>query len=154
MEIRVIEITMKVINSKAHFNYELGERTEAGIELSGAEAKSAKLGQLEMGNAYVKVKPNKFGGLEAWVTGLHIYPYAHADNTNYDPIRSRKLLLHSKEILALMSKMKQTGRLLIPTAMYTLGDRVKIELALARGKRKYEKREKIKKRDLEREGKG
>lgn len=143
---------MKTVNRKAHFNYELGERIEAGIELTGAEAKSVKLGQVEMGNTYIKIKPNKFGNQEAWTTGLHIYPYKHANNEDYDPIRTRRLLLHQKEILELISKMKQTGRLLVPTAMYTKGARVKIELALARGKKKYEKREKIKKRDLEREG--
>lgn len=142
---------MKAVNKKAQFNYELGERTEAGIELTGAEAKSAKLGQVDMGGAYVRIKPNQFGGLEAWVTGLHIFPYKYADNTEYDPTRIRRLLVHQKEIVGLMSKMKQTGRLLVPTAMYTKGGRVKVELALARGKKKYEKREKIKKRDLERE---
>jgi SsrA-binding protein len=141
---------MKVVNKKAHFNYELGEKTEVGIELTGAEVKSAKLGQVEMSGAYVKLKPNRFGNTEAWVTGMQIFPYKHADNTGYDPMRSRRLLLHQKEILALMSKMRQSGRLLVPTAIYTRGAWVKMELALARGKKKYEKREKIKKRDEER----
>ncbi len=98
------------------------------------------MGQVEMSGAYVKLKPNRFGKTEAWVTGLQIYPYVHADNTNYDPTRTRRLLLHQTEIVTLMSKMKQSNRLLVPTAMYTLGSRVKIELALARGKRKYEKK--------------
>ena len=142
---------MKVINKKAHFNYELGERVEVGIELTGPEVKSAKLGQVEMSGGYVKLKPNRFGAVEAWLTGLQIYPYKHADNTDYDPMRIRRLLLHQKEIVTLMSKMKQSGRLLVPTAIYTRGAWIKVELALARGKRKYEKREKIKKRDLERE---
>lgn len=144
-------LDMRVINKKARFNYELGERTEAGIELTGAEVKSTKLGQVQMDGAYVKLRPNRFGNVEAWVTGLQIFPYKHADNTGYDPMRSRRLLLHQKEIVSLMSKMKQSGRLLVPTTIYTLGSRLKIELALARGKKKYEKREKIKKRDLERE---
>jgi SsrA-binding protein len=144
---------MKVINKKAQFNYELGERTEAGIELVGAEVKSAKLGQVDMGGAHVRIQNSKFRNQsEMWVVGMQIFPYKHADNTNYDPMRSRRLLLHQKEIIGLMSKMKQSNRLLVPTAMYTLGQRVKVELALARGKRKYEKREKIKKRDLERGG--
>jgi SsrA-binding protein len=145
---------MKVINKKARFDYELGERVEAGIELTGAEVKSAKLGQVDMENAHVKMQASRFKGQnEMYVINLHIYPYKHADNTNYDPKRMRKLLLHQKEIIALQSKMKQSSRILIPTAMYTKSNYVKIELALARGKRKYEKREKIKERDLEREEK-
>jgi SsrA-binding protein len=143
---------MKVINKKARFDYELGERVEAGIELTGAEVKSAKLGQVDMENAHVKTQNSKFKGQnEMYVFNLHIYPYKHADNTDYDPKRTRKILLHQREIVALQSKMKQSGRMLVPTAMYTKSDYVKIELALARGKKKYEKREKIKKRDLERE---
>lgn len=143
---------MKVINEKARFNYELGERLEAGIVLTGAEAKSAKLGQVDMGNSYVKIQNSPFHGQrEAWITGLHIYPYKYADNTNYDPMRTRKLLLHQRELLAVQTKMKQGRLLLVPTAMYTRSDVVKVEIALARGKRKYEKRETIKKRDEERE---
>ena len=142
---------MKVTNKKAKFDYEVGERVEAGIELTGAEVKSAKLGQVDMTGAQVRFKPNRFGGQEAWAWNLQIFPYKHADNTNYDPTRPRRLLLHQKEIIALQSKMRQTNRLLVPTAMYTKSDWVKIELGLARGKKKYEKREKIKKRDLERE---
>jgi SsrA-binding protein len=141
---------MKAINQKAKFNYELGERTEAGIELTGAEVKSAKLGQVDMSNAYVKFRPNRFGKQEAWVLNLMIYPYQHADNKDYVPTRSRRLLLHPKEILGLLTKIKQTNRLLVPTAMYTKSNFLKIELALARGKRIYEKREAIKKRDEER----
>jgi len=141
---------MKAVNQKAKFNYELGERTEAGIELSGAEVKSAKLGQVDMGNAFVKFRPSKFGKQEAWVENLMIYPYKHADNKDYKPTRPRKLLLHPKEILELLSKMKQSSRMLVPTAMYTKSNYVKIEVALARGKRKYEKRDIIGKRDAER----
>ena len=141
---------MKVVNKKAHFDYELGERYEAGIQLTGPEAKSTVLGQVDMGAASVKLKPSRFGGWEAWVWNLQIFPYEHADNTGYDPKRPRKLLLHQKEILELMSKMKQMSRIVVPTAMYTQSGRVKIEIALARGKKKYEKREKIKKREDER----
>jgi SsrA-binding protein len=146
---------MKVINQKAKFDYELGERIEAGIELTGPEVKSVKSGQVEMGNAHVKVQNSKFKAQnEMYVMNLHIFPYKHADNANYDPKRTRKLLLHQQEIIALQSKMKQSGRILIPTAMYTKSDYVKIELALARGKKKYEKRETIKKRDEERDMNG
>lgn len=136
---------MKLINDKAKFNYELGERIEVGIVLTGPEVKSVKLGQIDMSPAHVKVQ----SGL--WVVGLHIYPYKHADNTNYDPQRTRKLLLHQREILGLLSRMKQGRLMLVPTAMYTKEGKIKLEIALARGKKKYEKREAIKKRDLERE---
>lgn len=141
---------MKVINKKAKFDYEIGEKFEAGIELTGAEVKSAKLGQIDFGIAKIKMQISKFGAYEAWVVGLNIFPYKHADNTSYDPQRSRRLLLHQKEIISLQSKMQQSRRMLIPTAMYTKSGLVKIELGLARGKRKFEKREEIKKRDLAR----
>jgi SsrA-binding protein len=137
---------VKVINRKAHFDYELGERIEAGIQLTGGEVKSVKLGQVDMGNAYVKIREG-----EAFIIGLHIYPYKFANNTDYDAQRTRKLLLNKQELEALALKMKQARLVIVPMAMYTKHGRVKAELALARGKRMYEKRETIKKRDLERE---
>jgi len=142
---------MKIINSKAKFDYEIKDRIEAGIVLTGPEVKSVRKGQVDMSSAQAKMIPSKFGGLEAWIFNLHIYPYSHADNTNYEPAHKRKLLLHQKEMVALASRMKQARLLLVPTAMYTSSGRIKIELGLARGKRKYEKREAIKKRDLDRE---
>ncbi len=142
---------MKISNKKAYFDYELGERIEVGVVLNGAEVKSAKKGSVDMGHAYVKFRPGEHGGQEGWVIGMHIYPYIHADNTDYDPERTRKLLLNQKEILELEMKMKSTGRTLVPTAMYTKSGRIKMELALARGKRIYEKRDAIRKRDLDRE---
>lgn len=138
---------MKVQNKKARFNYELFGRTEAGVKLSGAEAKSARLGQVDLQSSYIKILNG-----EAWIVGLRIYPYKFADNRDYDPVRRRKLLLGKKEAALLAGKMKQGRLLLVPTAIYTKGSLVKLEMALARGKRKYEKREAIKKRDLERAG--
>lgn len=137
---------MKIVNRKAHFDYELGERLEAGIVLTGAETKSARSGQVSMEGSYVRIMEG-----EAWIINLHIHPYKYANNEDYEATKTRKLLLGGKEILALQSKMKQARLMLVPTAMYTRGPRVKIEIALARGKKKYEKRETIKKRDLERE---
>ena len=142
---------MKIINKKARFDYELSERIEAGIVLTGAEVKSAKTGGVELAGASCKIVPNKFGSREVWVYNLQIYPYKHADTTNYDPTHKRKLLLHQKEIVAIESKMRQARLLLVPTAIYTKDGKVKVELGLARGKRKYEKREIIKRRDLDRE---
>lgn len=137
---------MKIINKKARFDYEIKEVIEAGIQLSGAEVKAAKLGQVAMDGAHAKIIDE-----EIWIVGMQIYPYKFANNENYDPMRTRKLLVHQRELLALQMKMKSGGLTLIPTAIYTKRGFVKVELGLARGKRKYEKREGIKKRDLERE---
>lgn len=142
---------MKYINKKAKFDYQISEKIEAGVVLTGPEAKSAKLGQIDLSHAFVKFRPSKFGSQEAWLIGAHIFPYIHADNTNYDPIRIRKLLLNQREIISLQSKMKQARLLLVPTAVFTKSGIVKVELGLARGKKKYEKREAIKKRDLDRD---
>lgn len=142
---------MKIINQKAKFDYDIKEVIEAGIVLTGPEVKSVRKGQVDMTAAQAKIVPSKLGGHEAWVFNLHIYPYSHADNTNYVPTHKRKLLMHQKEMLALTSRMQQARLLLVPTAMYTNSNRIKIELGLARGKRKYEKRETIKKRDLDRD---
>lgn len=142
---------MKIVNRKARFDYEIKDRIEAGIQLTGAEVKAAKLGQVDFGGAHAKIVSSRFKNqYEVLLVGMQIFPYKHADNTNYDPMRTRKLLLHQKEILGLQTKMRSAGLTLIPTAVYTKSGLVKIELGLARGKRKYEKREKIKKRDLER----
>ncbi|MBI2008428.1 SsrA-binding protein SmpB [Candidatus Amesbacteria bacterium] len=150
---------MKIINRKARFDYEIKDVVEAGIQLTGAEVKAAKLGQVAMDGAHAKIQNSKFKNQkhnsklksEAWVVGMQIYPYKFANNENYDPMRTRKLLLHQKELVALQMKMKSGGLTLIPTAIYTKSGYVKIELGLARGKRKYEKREGIKKRDLDRQ---
>lgn len=143
---------MKIVNDKAKFNYELGERIETGIVLTGPEVKSVKLGQIDMSAAHVRAQSSAHRAQnELWVVGLQIFPYKHADNTGYDPQRIRKLLLHQRETLVLLNQMKQSRRMLVPTAMYTKEGKIKLEIALARGKKKYEKREIIKKRDLERE---
>lgn len=137
---------MRVVNRKALFNYEILETVEAGMVLSGGEAKSAAAGQVSMDGAFVRFRDN-----EAWIVNMHIHPYQYADNTEYDPVRSRKLLLSRNELLSLQSKMKQKRATVVPTAVYTRGPRVKLEIGIARGKKKFEKREIIKKRDLDRE---
>mgnify|MGYP001135103580 CR=1 FL=1 len=138
---------MKVINRKAKFNYDFLEKFEAGIVLTGAEVKSVKKGQIRLDEAFVRIDPNG----EVWLTNTHIHPYELADNRNYQPTRSRKLLLHKKEILSLAKKMEGRNLSIVPTSCYTKKGMVKLELALAKGKKKWEKKEKIKKRDLERE---
>jgi SsrA-binding protein len=137
---------MKIINRKARFNYELLDRFEAGIVLTGPEVKSAKAGHVSLAESYVRF-------LEAglFLINANISPYKFADNKDYDPIRSRKLLIHKKEMLSLQKKMETKNLSLVPTAMYTKKNLVKLEVAMARGKKEYEKKEKIKRRDLDRE---
>jgi len=134
---------MKVINKKAQFDYELSDRVEAGVVLTGAEAKAARAGHVKLDGAHIKIDAKT----EAYVVNMHIFPYKFASDEGYEPDRSRKLLIHMEELTILLSKMKQGRMTLVPTALYTRGPRVKLEIALARGERKYEKREKVQKRD-------
>jgi len=137
---------MRILNKKAKFNYELFERIECGVELTGGEVKSAMNGGVNLENAFVRIREG-----EAFLINANIVPYKYA-TVEEKADRTRKLLLHKNEVEGLEQKMK-TGRLtLVPTAIYVRGRRVKVEIALARGKRQYEKREAIKKRDEEREG--
>lgn len=137
---------MKIVNRKAHFDYEIGEKLEAGIDLTGAEVKSVKEGHVSLSDSFVKI----VGG-QAVLLNCHINPYEFADNENHDPKRSRKLLLHKKEILVLQSKMQQSNLTLIPVSFYTKHNLIKVELALAKGKKKWDKRQALKDKDLQRE---
>ncbi len=137
---------MKVINKKARFDYELLDRLECGIALTGPEVKSVKLGHISFSDSYVKFIDNAL-----WLVNANISPYKFADNHDYDPIRSRQLLVHKKELLSLVKKLETQNLTLVPTAIYTHKHRVKLEIALARGKKEWQKKEKIKMRDLERE---
>lgn len=138
---------MKVVNKKARFNYQFLEKLEAGIVLTGSEVKSVRQGRIRLDDSFVRIDPKG----EVWLINSHIHPYIFADNRSYDPARSRKLLLHKKEILTLAKKMEGKNLTLIPTACYSRKRSIKLELALARGRKKWEKKEKIKKRDIERE---
>ena len=137
---------MKIVNRKAHFDYELGEKIEAGIDLAGGEVKSVREGHVSLSDSFVKI----VGG-QAMLLNCHINPYEFADNTDYEPKRSRRLLLHKKEILALMSKMQQSNLTLIPVSFYTRHNLIKVELALEKGKKKWDKRQALKDKDLQRE---
>jgi len=137
---------MKIINRRAPYDYQLLEKFEAGIVLSGPEVKSVKAGHLHLEEAFCQVKNG-----ELWLFNAHIHPYKFADLRNYDPRRARKLLLHKKEILKLAQHFSQKGLTIIPVSCYTKGNKIKLEIALAKGKKKYEKKETIKKRDIERE---
>lgn len=140
---------MRVIaeNKKATFNYEILERLEAGIALLGSEVKSIRGGRVSLKESFADIKDG-----EVYLINCHISPYEAANRFNHEPMRTRKLLLHRQEIKRLTGKIKEKGLTLIPTKIY-LNDKgkVKVEIALARGKRAYEKKEAIKARDLERE---
>jgi len=134
-------------NRKAHFNYSVEETFEAGIELSGFEVKAIKKGQGTMSSAFCIVR-----GGEAYVLNLHIPPYQpHNVDPAYDPDRTRKLLLSKKEIKQLADKDDTKGLTLIPLSLYSKGRYIKVSIAVARGKKVFDKRETIKKRESDRE---
>lgn len=136
-----------IINKKAHFNYELKETFEAGIALLGQEVKSLKKNQGSLLGAHVIVR-----GGEAYIVGMHIPPY-QPNNTpkDYDPDRTRRLLLTKKELGELAGAEAQKGLTIVPISVYSKGRKLKLQIAIARGKKKYDKREALKKRDAERE---
>ncbi len=134
-------------NKKAYFNYEILEKIEAGIELLGFEVKSIKNGKASLDGAHVTIRGN-----EAFVTGMQISPYQPKNTPKeYDPVRPRKLLLTKKEIEKLEEIEKQKGLTIVPLSVYNKGRKLKMDIAVVRGKKKYDKRETIKKRDTERE---
>ena len=134
-------------NKKAYFNYEFVESMEAGIALLGSEVKSVREGLISLKDSYAEVKNG-----EVFILHMNISPYEQANIFNHEPLREKKLLLHRQEIKRLIGKIREKGYTLIPTKVI-LNDRgkVKVEIALAKGKRTYEKRRAIKERDLERE---
>lgn len=134
------------INRKARHNYEILESFEAGMALTGTEVKSLREGRVNLKDSYAKVE-----GGEVYLVNSHISPYSHGNIQNHDPLRERKLLLHKGEIKRLRGKTEERGLTLIPLKIYFSRGRAKIELALARGKRQYDKREQIKRRDADRE---
>ena len=133
-------------NKKAGFNYFLSDFMEAGIELKGTEIKSLRVTGATIGDSYIVIRQG-----EAEIINMYIKPYDHGNLFNHDPLRNRKLLLHKKEIRWLEMKMRQEGFTVVPTKIYFRGGKAKVEIALAKGKKLYDKRETIKKRDLQRE---
>ena len=142
------ESAKKIIaqNRKARHDYEILETYEAGIALRGTEVKSLRDGRANLKDSYAAVQAG-----EVWLYGVHISPYSHGNINNHDPERDRKLLMHRREIRRLVGKTKETGLTLVPLQLYFNHGKVKIELALAKGKKQYDKREAIAKRDAERE---
>src|SRR5688572_9656511 len=133
-------------NRKASHDYFLEDRFEAGIALMGSEIKSVRAGKVQLLEAYVDVKTG-----QAYLLNAHISPYDPAARDNHDPLRVRRLLLHKKEIAKLLEQTQQKGFTIIPTRMYLSKGRAKVEIALAKGKRDYDKRQVIAERDSKRE---
>jgi len=134
-------------NKKASFDYEILEDFEAGISLAGFEVKSIKSGKVSLDGAHIIIRAG-----EAFLVSAHIPPYQPANTPkNYDPEQPRKLLLSKKELATLADAEKSKGLTIVPISMYSKGNKIKVKIAIARGKKKYDKRESIKKRDTERD---
>jgi SsrA-binding protein len=133
-------------NRRARHEYHLTDRVEAGIELTGTEVKSLRNGQLTLQRAYADVRDG-----EVYLVGAHIPEYAQGNIANHDPDRDRKLLLHRREIATLVGKVQERGLTLIPTRVYWKNGRVKVEVALARGKEARDKRRDLAERDAKRQ---
>jgi SsrA-binding protein len=133
-----VETKLKILsdNRKASFNYHLMDRFEAGLVLTGTEVKAARDGSVQLKDSYGEVLNN-----EAWLVNAHFSPYSHGNRENHDPVRRRKLLLHRREIDKLLVKTREKGLTLIATKVYLKNGRIKVELALGRGKKLHDKRE-------------
>ena len=135
-----------VTNRKARFNYEIVDSLEAGLVLSGSEVKSIRQGRASLKDAYARIKDG-----EVWLIGMHISPYQYSSYEAPDPLRDRKLLLNRHEIKRLGRQVEEKGFTLIPLRLYFKGHLAKVELGLARGKRQYDKKEDIARRDAQRD---
>ncbi|HYA90621.1 MAG TPA: SsrA-binding protein SmpB [Thermodesulfobacteriota bacterium] len=133
-------------NRKAFHDYFIEESVQAGISLVGSEVKSLREGKVNLGDSYGDIKTG-----EVFLVDAHISPYPQANRLNHNPLRTRKLLLHKKEIKRLIGKVEQRGYTLIPLKLYFVDGRVKVDLALAKGKKLFDKRETLKKKTMERE---
>ncbi len=137
---------MEILNRKARFNYDVIDTIECGIVLKGTEIKSIRAGKANIKDSYGIIKNN-----EAYILNMHISPYENGGVFNHEETRTRKLLLHKNEILKLKNKLELEGFTLIPLKVYFVDGKAKIELGLCKGKKLYDKREDVKKRDIERE---
>jgi SsrA-binding protein len=133
-------------NRQASFRFNLLERFEAGVVLTGTEVKSLREGKAQLKDGYATVDDG-----EVWLHNVHIPPYANASRDNHDPERPRKLLLHRREIDRLVGRTRERGLTLVPTRLYFSGPRAKVEIALAKGKDRFDKRESIREREMARE---
>ena len=135
----------EINNRKAKFDYQIFDTYEAGIALTGTEIKSIRLGNCNLKDSYVVIRNR-----EAYIINMHISQYEQGNIFNHEETRTRKLLLHKKEIIKLNDKIRIEGYTLIPTKLYFVKNKVKIQIALAKGKKNYDKRQTIKERDIDR----
>ena len=139
---------MKIVatNKKAYHDYHIEETYEAGMALQGTDVKSLREGKANLKDSFARIEKD-----EIFLLNCHISPYSHGNIANHDPMRTRKLLLHKREIQRLIGKIQQKGYALIPLKIYFKNEKAKVELGLAKGKKAYDKREDIKKREADRE---
>lgn len=137
---------MKIINRRAKHDYQILDTLEAGINLTGAEVKSVKGGKMSLDGSFVKIV-----GSEIYLVNAQIYPYPYARPEGYDSKRTRKLLLHKKEIIGLKSKLQGAKLTIIPLECYNTRGWIKLKIALAKGRKEYQKKEKKKRKDIEQE---
>lgn len=137
---------MKIVNKRAHFDFDVQDNMEAGINLTGAEVKAVRLGHADLTGSFIRVR-----GSEAYLINAKIFPYKYARPENFDEGRVRKLLLHKKEIFSLKSKTDGANLTIVPISLYTTKTYIKVELALGKPKNKVNKKEAIKRKDLDRE---
>ena len=139
---------MKVVtqNKKAFHDYFILDTYEAGIELKGTEIKSVRLGHVNLKDAFIRFKND-----EAFIENMHIAPYEQGNIFNHEPLRNRKLLLHKKQIKKLQREVKENGLTVVPTKLYFNTSKLKVEIALARGKKLYDKRQDLKAKDAKRD---
>ena len=139
---------MKVVtqNKKAFLDYFILDTYEAGIELKGTEIKSVRLGHVNLKDAFIRFKND-----EAFIENMHIAPYEQGNIFNHEPLRNRKLLLHKKQIKKLQREVKENGLTVVPTKLYFNTSKLKVEIALARGKKLYDKRQDLKAKDAKRD---
>ena len=132
---------MKIVsqNKKAFHDYFILDTYEAGIELKGTEIKSVRKGSVNLKDSFIRIKDN-----EAFIENMHIAPYEQGNRFNHEPLRTRKLLLHKKEIKKLQKEVKENGLTIVPTKLYFNTSKLKVEVCLARGKKLYDKRQDIK----------
>ncbi len=135
-------------NRSASHNFHLQERFEAGLVLTGTEVKSAKSGKIQLKESYAEVNED-----EAWLVNAHISEYSHGNIMNHPPVRRRKLLLHRAEIEKLREETREKGLTLVPTKLYLKGGRIKVEIAIAKGKKFHDKREATKAKEMQAEAK-
>ena len=133
-------------NRKARHDYNIEETLEAGIVLTGTEIKAIRTGRANLQDSFAQIRNG-----EVWLVGAHISPYAHGNRENHEPRRDRKLLLHRREIDRLVSRVQEKGWTLVPLDIHLRDGRAKVQIGIARGKKQYDKRETIAKRDFDRE---